>query len=183
MKTLVLYGELAETFGPSFTMDVSTPQDALRLMDSNYPGEFRSRLKNKHFELVLGNRVVPKDHLFMGCSENEIHLRPVLMGAGAILPLAFTFAIPLLETALGIEALGLTGQLLFGVATIGVAALLSNLIKPTNPSSRETNQKPSFVFDGPVNTVEQGGPVPLVYGRIRAGSVVISSGLTIQKIL
>ena len=32
-------------------------------------------------------------------------------------------------------------------------------------------------FNGPVNTVSQGNPVPVGYGRLKIGSAVISSGL------
>ena len=39
------------------------------------------------------------------------------------------------------------------------------------------DNKPSYAFDGPLNTTAQGNPVPLAYGKILAGSQVISAGL------
>lgn len=61
----------------------------------------------------------------------------------------------------------------------GVAMALSPAPKATSAAEREApDERPSFVFNGPVNTAEQGGPVPLVYGRHIVGSHVISAGLS-----
>jgi len=68
---------------------------------------------------------------------------------------------------------------LFG-ATLAFAGI-SQLIAPSpkaNYGDRERpDQRPSFLFNGPVNTTEQGGPVPLAFGRFRLGSQVISAGM------
>lgn len=37
--------------------------------------------------------------------------------------------------------------------------------------------KPSYNFNGAVNTTAQGNPVPLGYGRMIIGSAVISAGI------
>lgn len=67
----------------------------------------------------------------------------------------------------------------------GAAAMLSSTpkVKDSNYSAREQpDQRASFIFNGPVNTVEQGGPVPVAYGRIRVGSKVVSGGIETQQI-
>lgn len=46
----------------------------------------------------------------------------------------------------------------------------------------ETDQRPGYLFNGAVNTSEQGGACPLVFGRILAGSVVASAGITSERI-
>ena len=38
------------------------------------------------------------------------------------------------------------------------------------------------ILDGPVNVVEQGGPVPLVYGIIRTGSTVVAGGIQVEQL-
>lgn len=72
-----------------------------------------------------------------------------------------------------------------GLVLSGVSSLLSSTPKLSQNaySNRERpDERPSFIFNGPVNNTEQGGPVPLTYGRIRAGSVVISGGLKIERL-
>jgi predicted phage tail protein len=43
--------------------------------------------------------------------------------------------------------------------------------------------KPSFLFDGPVNTIAQGHPVPVGYGEMYVGSAVISAGIVTEEIV
>ena len=56
------------------------------------------------------------------------------------------------------------------MALQGISMLLSPQPKPGK--SLETDRKDSFVFSGPVNSQGQGQPVPLIYGRVRVGSIV-----------
>lgn len=78
------------------------------------------------------------------------------------------------------------GQLAgFGAAMLfsGIAQLLTPKVKsPTNGGAGEVANSPSFLYRGPVNLGVQGVPVPLVVGRVRAGTVVISAGLFIEEI-
>jgi predicted phage tail protein len=57
------------------------------------------------------------------------------------------------------------------MALQGISMLLAPQPKPAK--SLETEQRrDSFVFSGPVNSSGQGQPVPLIYGRVRVGSIV-----------
>ena len=105
--------------------------------------------------------------------QHEIHIIPAICGAGdsgvgAIIAgvaliavgLIFPFTAPLL-VPLGI-----------GLASTGVAALLT----PTPPDRPESaDARDSYNFSGLQQTSREGVPVPLVYGEIMTGSIVISS--------
>lgn len=52
----------------------------------------------------------------------------------------------------------------------GISMLLAPQPKPAKPL--ETDRKDSFVFTGAINSSGQGQPVPLIYGRVRVGSIV-----------
>jgi predicted phage tail protein len=87
-----------------------------------------------------------------------------------------------------------TGALAFAssaVGFIGAAMVLggvASLISPGNQAGmatqtgRDPRQLKSFNFSGIQNTSIQGTPIPLVYGRIFTGSVVISAGISTTKI-
>jgi predicted phage tail protein len=65
----------------------------------------------------------------------------------------------------------------------GIAQMLAPSPKVNNYQQREApEQRPSFLFNGAVNTVEQGQPVPVVYGRYRVGSVVVGAGVIAEDI-
>jgi len=64
---------------------------------------------------------------------------------------------------------------------------LTSMLSPTpqtdSYSDRERpGERPSFLFDGPTNTSTQGLPVPLIYGRMRVGSIVVSADLSADDI-
>lgn len=93
---------------------------------------------------------------------------------------------------LGATAFSIGGYLVsYGaIATSGLVMALGGAAQLITPSpkvggygSRETaDERPSFLFNGAKNTVEQGGPVPLIYGRMRVGGLVISSGVEVEQI-
>jgi len=92
-------------------------------------------------------------------------------------------------TAIGIGGFGISYSsiAMFGVSLIlgGLSQLLTATPKvhQDSYSARESaDSRPSFIFNGAVNTVEQGGPVPVIYGRMITGSVVISGGIKSENI-
>lgn len=64
----------------------------------------------------------------------------------------------------------------YSLALGGVAQMLSPQPKGLGTQDRPDN-KPSYNFNGPVNTSAQGNPVPLAYGLVLTGSAVISAGI------
>tara|TARA_Y100000593_G_scaffold749_1_gene1410 strand:- start:27853 stop:28482 length:630 start_codon:yes stop_codon:yes gene_type:complete len=53
----------------------------------------------------------------------------------------------------------------------------------TNPSSDPTALANSYLFNGPVNVLNDGGPVPIGYGRLIVGSQTIMASYGIKRIL
>jgi predicted phage tail protein len=51
----------------------------------------------------------------------------------------------------------------------------------TNPSSDPQALSQSYLFGGPVNVVNEGGPVPIGYGRLVVGSQVILTSYEVQQ--
>ena len=52
----------------------------------------------------------------------------------------------------------------------------------TNPSSDPTALANSYLFNGPVNVINDGGPVPLGYGRLIVGTQVIMSAYDVRYV-
>jgi len=111
--------------------------------------------------------------------------------------------IPVLEGAGWLEWLGL-GLGLLGLwnAESSFSAMLSILLITTaisnmlsqppdmpeeqmiqNPSSDPTALADSYLFSGPVNTLNEGGPVPLGYGRLVVGSQTVMSSYDVKYVL
>ena len=78
-------------------------------------------------------------------------------------------------------AMGTSAALaLTGVQYLGMGLLLggaSLLLAPDTPSDDSAEQAENYLFGGPINTVKQGQPIPLVYGRMVTGSKTIMGSL------
>lgn len=83
-----------------------------------------------------------------------------------------------------------SGAAASAVGMIGVSLALggiAQLLTPTpklnvNGQDTETDPRKSYSFSGVQNVSRQGIPVPIVYGEIIVGSVVISAGVSTEKV-
>ena len=80
--------------------------------------------------------------------------------------------------AYGSAALGLIGS---GLVLSGVSGMLFPVPKMPEFSS-EQDPRLSFSFSGTQQTSRAGTPVPIVYGEIFTGSVVISGGIDTEQV-
>ena len=206
MKIIHLHGSLKQKFGATHRLEVKSPAEAIHALSCTMDG-FRTELRRMHVKVIRGRREdagweCDLEHVaFQG--GKHYHIVPVIHGAGSggggkiiagIALIALTVVSSGALTGAGMAAFGTSvtvGGVSLGftygaVAMFGAAMLLGGIAMamapaPKAPSSaeRETpDERPSFVFNGPVNTSEQGGPIPLVYGRHLVGSHIISAGLS-----
>jgi len=66
----------------------------------------------------------------------------------------------------------------------GVSQMLASTPQQTSSySNRESaDDRPSFLFNGARNTVEQGNPVAVLYGKMRVGGTIVSAGIEVEQI-
>ena len=139
-----------------------------------------SELKNSEFYLDLSNKIqtidiIPKivGHGFLGDFFDspwvKVGVGAAGVAGGVILAIA---APPLAPLGVGIALAGL------GLVAAGVSQLLSKpppsvpyTAQQTNPIDGlgEAGGPTSYLFNGPVNTVGEGGPVPVGYGELVIG--------------
>ena len=85
-----------------------------------------------------------------------------------------------LAATAGFSTAGFLGSLMSGVGMMMVAGQLIQMLSP-QPDTGDTEERAeNYLFSGAVNTTRQGGPVPLVYGRILTGSSTISASIFTQ---
>lgn len=203
MRTIHLYGRLAEEFGSRFNLDVNSVAEAVRALEANFPDRFFRSIREGSYHLALGDDrgngdLLDQTMLTFRFGKGDFHVTPAIAGAGgngkgiltAVVGIAIVgaaiasggaLAAPLASSGLlsGIT----TGQaVLFGASLIlsGVSTLLTPT--PKVPDLSGTQDRKSFFFNSPINVIEQGGPVRVVYGQMRVGSTVISSGLDAESI-
>ena len=154
----------------------------------------------KYYQVKVGNYDIDKDEIDYPVGKEDIHFIPVISGAGrglgkvllgaALIAGAFMLPVVVPYAPLSLGMGGFTGGTLLastlgniGIALVltGVSEMLFPLPEPQKFNSEEDPQL-SFNFSGVQNTSRAGTPVPIVYGEIITGSVVISAAIDTNQV-
>ena len=108
----------------------------------------------------------------------------MLIGASFFFPGAGLFGTTGLFGA-GVAGTGVGTLIGTGLSAIGAGLILQgvgDMLYPTQDVEFEDNPQISFNFSGTQNTARAGTPVPIVYGEIFTGSVVISGAVDTEAV-
>ena len=201
LRKIKLYGELAKIVGhKEFKVKADTLAHAVSFLINNFEG-VEQFMSPKYYQVKVGNYAVDKDELSHPIGKEDIHFIPVITGAGrgigkvllgaALIGLVFvtggatfsmaeglTFQNSVLGGAFLNKAITYVGAYL---VLTGVSEMLFPLPKVPSFESEE-DPRLSFSFGGTQQTGRAGTPVPLVYGEIFTGSVVISGSVDTEQV-
>ena len=201
LRKIKLYGELANFVGhKEFEVKVETLSHAVSFLINNFAG-IEEYMNPKYYQVKVGNYLIDETEIHHPIGQEDIHFVPVIQGAGrglgkillggALIALSFgvggVFANPLAFGAkgFGFASAGLGAKAAFG---IGAGLLLSGVSDMLFPVPKlpdfnsEQDPRISFNFSGTQQTTRAGTPVPLVYGEIFTGSVVISAAVDTNQV-
>jgi predicted phage tail protein len=178
MLTVRFYGELRRRFGVEWQLHVNNPREALHALMTQLPGlraYFRQN-ETKSFLVRGPHQDYDESDLHYPQSTGVLKVVPLVRGAGAFGKILAGIAIAAIGFFLPVASAAVI-SLGASLALSGLAELLAPRAQATATPERADNE-PSLAFDGAVNTMGQGGPVPLGYGRMRVGSQIISVGFS-----
>ena len=205
LRKIRLYGHLAEHCGQKvFEAVARTPAEAIRFLLCNFP-ELRAIMGAGHYTVAVGPHTLelgesPQQLTYPLMADDDIRIIPVVTGANFFRNLAFiALGAVLIGTAIatGGVSLGATGFSTAATATtsvklaavagnIGIGLALSGvagLLSPTVPTpDSDTDPRNNFSFSGVQNVSREGVPVPVAYGEVIVGSVVVSAGLNVDPL-
>ena len=200
-RKVYLEGELVENFGKELTMNVNSFSEVFRCLECNYP-EVRKYLidfdeKNIGFVCeVAGNPLNNEAELLLEYKEGDMIIAPLPMGSKsgggkilAALAIAaliiinpggafYTKELAAVGTGTGAQgasfAYTLTTPGLIA-ASIGVNLALTGVQQMMAPDpSVDNDQDESYLFQGTGQTLIEGDPVPVLYGKLRVPGRPIS---------
>ena len=179
MADVILLGALGKRFGRRFSLpNVRTPADAIRHLCGALPG-FRHHLQQfsePGYHVLVGAESQAFEALENPSGQATIRIMPAVAGAGGK---------GLFQTILG-GVLALVGTLyaMPWLTKIGIAMALGGVSQMMAPSPRMNNKgdadDPGHSFNGVDNVVAQGQHLPVLYGRARIGSLVVSCGASAE---
>ena len=202
LRKLKLYGELAKFVGhKEFEIQVDSLAKAVSFLVNNFP-QVEKYMNPQYYQVKVGNYAVNQEEIHHPIGQEDIHIVPVITGAGRgvgkiLLGAALIASAFFVPQALGMKGLSLgakgfgfakAGMLAKSMVYLGASLVLSGvsdmLFPLPKPKEFNSEQDPqlSFSFSGTQNTSRAGTPVPIVYGEIITGSVVISGAVDTQQI-
>lgn len=200
MRTIRVYGRLARFLGRrAFVAEVSSAAEAVRFLLANCP-QVERHMADQHYRVSVGNRALDADHLHEPAGGSDIAIVPVIGGAGAVGRIVAGVALVAAAFVIGQPWLGpLAFSLITGVgaslALGGVAQLLTPVPRMAGAgaavamggsgavkSADDNDPRKNYSFSGIQNTSRQGVPVPVIYGEVIVGSVVISAGIDVDQV-
>ncbi|MDH3003519.1 tail assembly protein [Pasteurella multocida] len=183
---------------------MKTPAEAIRALCAIKKG-FKAFLLNSEKHGIMYRFLAQKEEIegtpeefqMQYGAKTEFHLIPVFRGSkrgglfGLIAGVALIGLAVWNPAFLALSTFGGT-SMLANVAIVpfmigaslalgGISQLLAPIPKMNGPQERPENQ-PSYLFNGAVNTTQQGQPIPLLYGELIVGSAVVSAGITDKEI-
>jgi len=201
LSKIKVYGRLARFLGErTFEAEVKTPIDTFKFLLANFPSLERHMIE-QNYCVKVGKDEIDETELFNPIGQQQIRIVPVVKGskgftrilAGAALitfagisggaslaGLGFkaTVATGATSATLGAALTAAAGNLGIYLALSGAAQMLTPV--PTPPGVSEDPSQ-NFSFSGIQNTSRAGTAIPIIYGEIFSGSLVVSAGIdTVQ---
>ena len=200
LRKIKLYGELAKFLGEkNLEAEVNNAAQAIRFLVVNFP-KLEKHMADRYYKVILDNWELNDEELHYPSGQNDIKIVPVVGGAGgntrtiligaALIGASFMFPGAGLFGHYGIGKVaagaGLGTKIGTIVSVVGASLVLNGISAMLTPVETipEQNQDPrrSFNFSGIQNTSRAGVAVPVIYGRTRTGSVVISANITNEQV-
>lgn len=189
VKIIKLYGDLGEKFGRVHRLAVASAAEAVRALVSQIPG-FRAYVERPGaaYQVRLSGRTVDPERELARETTGTIALVPVIEGGGKNGLFQVILGVALIVVAWWNPAWLASGALisqgtLYGIGASMLLGGISQMLAPV-PQLNDTMRKdnPSYAFGGVINTTQQGGPVPIVYGQHLTGSTVVAVGMWAEAI-
>ena len=194
----VLGGSLGRSFGREHKMHCHTPAEGLAGLLLKLPG-LQETLLTAHldgvaFRVTKGRHRMTLEELDHKHGSRAVYITPVVMGSkggfGQLLVgvalVAASFFTAGIAGAVGIALSATTAATVgAGVFSMGMGLAMGGLMQLVNPQPKmqtrqDPDNKPSYAFGGPVNTTQQGLPIPVLYGEYEVGGAVLSAAITAE---
>jgi predicted phage tail protein len=179
---IYLHGYLRDRFGDGFDLAVNSVSEAISALCCVVPG-FLEAFRDGEFRVLVGDEAQTLETVGMPSGHLPIHIVPVVAGGKDDLMQVLTGAALIAAGYFfGGPGGGMLAQTLMGMGTSmalgGVAQMLAGHPQAGGPDNVEVRN--GKFFNGAENTSQQGCCIPVGYGEMEVGSIVISAGTTAE---
>ena len=184
MVVIHLYGVLEAAAQRITRLQTTSFDDSMRGLLANFP-KLRAILSKTKVTVLVDGKPMEFEDCLRPLNAERIDVVPAIGGAG---PAVFILVGSALYAGAATIAGIFAGTALAGVVTasaiaqFGIAMIIGGisqlLFKPPKPNiGSRSEDLASYNFNGAVNVTQQGNVVPVGYGKMMVGSVVISANI------
>ena len=183
LKKIKVYGKLRQFLGQSyFEAAVKSPQQAFAFLKANFIG-VEKHMNDQLYKIKMGGRTVTEEFLTMS-GQGDIQIIPVATGG---LPIVIGAVVTGAGYVASLSTVPfIAGAFATALTTVGVSMIVGGVVEmiaPTNTASNisqvgdtDPSIRGSYSFGGIQNVSNAGVPIPIIYGSVFTGSVIISAG-------
>lgn len=183
MIELRLHGALGRDFGTTWKLEVATVRQAINAICAMKPKFRAAVLALDKTGMVFRVRTKTEDliehQLPMRLADgSRVDIIPIVRGASA----GVRFVIGVILVVVGV-IFSETGAGAFAIK-LGIMLMVGSvaeMLAPHPTKEKTADDIKSWTINGPLNTTDQGNPVPVIYGEVLTGGVPISAGLTTSR--
>ena len=193
LSKIKVYGRLARFLGQrTFEAEINSTLDAIRFLTANFP-DLQSHMIEQNYCVKVGEYEITDKELDIPVGQQEIKIVPVAIGArrglGRFLLGAVLIGVAIFNPAVGMGLGQGTSAFMFGTSggaalaaaagNLGIYLALSGVAEMLSPVQTDTtaDDPNSFNFNGILNTINAGSAIPVVYGEVFTGSIIVSAGI------
>ena len=192
LKKIKVYGKLRKFLGKSyFEAAVKSPQQAMSFLIANFEG-LQKHMNDQVYKVKMGGNEITEDLLSMS-GQGDIQIIPIATGSKFLVPFVVGGGLIAAGAAAATASSFIIGTVLATALTsIGTSMIIggiTDLISPQNSlqnissvSDIDPSIRGSYSFSGIQNVSSSGVPVPIIYGRVFSGSIIISAGTDTAQI-
>jgi predicted phage tail protein len=197
MRVIRVYGQLAKFLKRrTFRAEVASAAEAVRFLLANFP-QVERHMVDQDYRVSVGARALDAEELHEPAGGSEITIVPVIGGAGAVGRIIAGVALVAAAVIIGQPWLGAYAfSMIVGVgaslALGGVSQLLTPVPRMAGPGASsmggmakaadDNDPRKNYSFSGIQNVTRSGTPIPIQFGEIIVGSVVISAGIDVDQV-
>ena len=181
MTTINIHGVLGFEFGTVKKMYLNKAKHVFNAISANQPNFLKRILEladqGMHYSIVIDGKDIKNYHeLETKKMINQIDIVPIIVGTGKVWGAIMTVVGVVLMFIPGMQPIGIM------LMSIGIQMMLApkqdlSIKVPEASVGTASAVNQSFFFSNTVNLAQQGSPVPIGYGRLRIGSMIIQSSI------
>lgn len=192
MVTIELSGILGKTFGKTHQRIITTTSEAIRALCCTLNGFEQylntSKSRGLTYAVFKGKKNIGVDDLSFPVTDDVIRIVPVIIGSkkAGVFQTIFGAVLVVAGALVSMLSYGWASPVGVAMMKMGGALMLGGVIQMLSPQPKglamkdQGENKPSYAFGSPTNTISQGYPVPVLYGERTIGGAIISAGIYVE---